>query len=75
LDAPEEGISEVKEMYTSSPENWKSVTVIETIITDGRDPLPPFIIAPGKKIMENWIAEELVGNESLACCPTGYTNN
>ena len=67
--------SEVKEMYTSSPENRKSVTVIETIIADGREPLPPFIIAPGQKIMDNWISEELVGNERLACTPTGYTNN
>ncbi|KAN0073263.1 hypothetical protein V8E54_008483 [Elaphomyces granulatus] len=39
--------SEVKEMYTSSPENRKFVTVIETIVADGREPLPPFIIAPG----------------------------
>jgi hypothetical protein len=25
--------------------------------------------------MENWIVEELVWNERLACTPTGYTNN
>jgi hypothetical protein len=45
--------TEVKELYTSSPENRKSVTIIETIITDRREPLPPFIITPGKKIMVN----------------------
>ena len=38
---------EVKELYTASPENRKSVTVIETVIADGREPLPPFVIAPG----------------------------
>jgi hypothetical protein len=38
---------EVKELYTASPENRKSVTVIETAIVDGREPLPPFIIALG----------------------------
>jgi hypothetical protein len=37
---------EVKELYTAGPENWKFVTVIETAIADGREPLPPFIIAP-----------------------------
>lgn len=37
---------EVKELYTASPKNWKSITVIETAIADGREPLPPFIIAP-----------------------------
>ena len=38
---------EVKELYTASPENRKSVTVIKTVITDRREPLPPFVIAPG----------------------------
>ena len=56
--------TEVKELYTSSPENRKSVTIIETIVADGREPLPPFIITPGKKIMDNWVAEELVGKSS-----------
>ena len=66
---------EVKELYTASPENRKSVTVIETAIADGREPLPPFIIAPGQKIMDNWISEKLIGTEHIACTPTGYTNN
>ncbi len=44
---------DVKELYTASPENRKSVTVIETVIADGRKPLPPFIIAPGKKIIDS----------------------
>jgi DDE superfamily endonuclease len=66
---------EVKELYTSSLENRKSVTIIETIIADGRKPLPPFIITPGKKIIDNWIAAELVGTKQVACSPTGYTNN
>jgi hypothetical protein len=38
--------TEVKELYTSSPKNRKSVTIIETIVADGREPLPPFIITP-----------------------------
>jgi hypothetical protein len=37
---------EVKELYTASPENQKSITIIETIVVDGREPPPPFIIAP-----------------------------
>jgi hypothetical protein len=66
---------EVKELYTASPENRKSVTIIETIQADGREPPPPFIITPGQKIMDNWIRDELVGKERVACSPTGYTNN
>jgi hypothetical protein len=66
---------DVKELYSASPENRKSVTLIETISADGKKPIPPFIIAPGAKIMENWITAELVGEERIACTPTGYTNN
>ena len=32
---------EIKELYTSSPENRKSVTIIESISADGRPPPPP----------------------------------
>jgi len=67
--------AEVKEMYTASPENRKSLTIIETIIASGEEPLPPFIITPGQNIMQNWISEKLVGNEQIDCSPTGYTNN
>ena len=44
---------EVKELYTASPENRKLVTIIETIYADRRKPLPLFIIASGKKIIDN----------------------
>ena len=44
---------EVKELYTASPENRKSVTIIETIYADSREPLSLFVIASGKKIMDN----------------------
>jgi hypothetical protein len=44
---------EVKEMYTSSLENRKSVTIIEAISANGREPLPLFVICLGKRIMES----------------------
>jgi len=66
---------EVKELYTASPENRKSVTIIETIHVDGREPLLPFVIAPGKKIIDNWVSENPIGTEYIECTPTGYTNN
>jgi hypothetical protein len=37
---------EVKELYTASPENRKSVMIIKTIQADGREPPPLFIITP-----------------------------
>ena len=39
-------LTKVKELYTSSPENRKSVTIIKTILADRREPLPLFIITP-----------------------------
>jgi hypothetical protein len=67
--------SSIKEHYILSPENWKPLTIIDTLIADGRESLPPFIITPGKKIMENWLAEELIRTERLAYSPTRYINN
>ena len=66
---------DIKELYTASPENRKSVTIIETIMASGKEPLPPFIITPGKHVMENWLSTKLIGKESIDCSPTGYTNN
>jgi hypothetical protein len=65
----------ITEHYSLSPENRKSLTIIETIKADGSKPLPPFIIAPGAQIMENWLAEELEGDERIGVSSTGYTDN
>jgi hypothetical protein len=44
---------EVKELYTTSPENRKSVIIIKTIYIDRHEFLSLFIITSGKKIMDN----------------------
>jgi len=66
--------TEVKELYTTSPENRPSVTIIEAICADGCLPPSPVIICPGKKIIENWIHDNLTGAEVITVSPTGYTN-
>jgi hypothetical protein len=66
---------EVKELYTASPENRKLVTIIETIHANSREPLLLFVITPGKKIMDNWVLENLIGTEYIKYMPTGYINN
>jgi hypothetical protein len=43
---------EIKELYTSSPKNHKSITIIEAISIDGQKPLLLLVIYLGKKIME-----------------------
>jgi len=64
----------VKELYTASPENRKSLTIIETICADGSPPPPPVVICPGEKILENWIQDNLTGAEVIAVSQTGYAN-
>ena len=68
-------LAEVIELYIASPENKKFVIVVETIIVDGRKPLPLFVIAPKKQIIDNWINEKLISKERIATTLTGYTNN
>jgi DDE superfamily endonuclease len=63
-----------KEIHTASPENRKSITIIEAVSADGTQPIPPAIICPGYRFMENWFHENLQGDELLMLSPTGYTN-
>ena len=65
---------EQKEIHTASPENRKSITIIETISADGKQPIPPAIICPGYRFIESWFHENLQGDELLMLSPTGYTN-
>jgi hypothetical protein len=46
-------LAEVIELYIASPKNRKSITMVKTIIANRRKPLPPFIIAPKKQIIDN----------------------
>jgi len=66
--------TEIKELSTASPENRKSITIIETICADGSPPLPPVVICPGEKIMEDWVQDNLTSAEVIALSQTGYTN-
>jgi len=65
----------VKELYTISPKNRKSITMIKTIIANGREPLPPFVIALRKKVIDNWINKKLIRKERIAATLISYTNN
>lgn len=46
-------LAKVKELYIASPKNRKFITIVETIIANGREPLPLFVIAPTKQIIDN----------------------
>ena len=65
---------EQKEIHLASPQNRKSITIIEAIAADGIQSIPPAIICPGHRFIESWFHENLQGNELLMLSPTGYTN-
>ena len=61
-------------MYTSSPENRKSVTIIEAVSANRREPPLPVVICLGKRIMESWIHNNLESGELISQSNIGYTN-
>lgn len=65
---------EVKEIYSISPEDRKSLTIIEDIAANGRNPVPPFIIVQGKYHMQDWYID-LKNRECVALSEKGFTND
>jgi len=63
----------VKELYTATPENRKSISIIETICLDGSLTLAPVVICPGEKIIEAWVHTNLTDTEVIAVSQTNYT--
>jgi hypothetical protein len=64
----------VSELYTPSPENRTSITVIETVSAIGKV-IPPVLIIEGKKHMESWYHDNLDGNERILLSDSGYSND
>lgn len=64
----------IKEVHTPTPMNRKSLTLIEAVCADGRPPIPPGVILPGRVFMKNWFHEGLKGAEVLILSDTGFTN-
>ena len=65
----------IKELYIVSPKNRKFITIIKTIIINGRDPLLLFIIALKQKIIDNWVHKNLVKKEKIIVTLIRYINN
>lgn len=64
----------VTELYTGSPENRASITVIEAVSASGRV-TPLILIIPGKVHMDSWYHPSLVGTEQVLLSESGYTND
>ena len=62
-----------KEFYEYSPEDRRSVTVIEGICADGRV-IPGMTIISGSVYMDDWFNSQQSGEEIIALSDSGYTN-
>ena len=60
-------------VYTASPENRRSISIIETISAAGKT-IPPVLIIQAKLHMESWYHENLQGDELILLSESGYTN-
>ena len=60
-------------MYFASPENRKSLTIIETISGSG-DFLPPYIILEGKRQMCYYFKDGMDEHTMIDFSDTGYSN-
>jgi len=64
----------VTELYTPSPKNRISITVIESVCSNGTV-IALVLIIPSKTHMESWYHENLVGTECILLSKSGYLNN
>ena len=65
--------SAAKELYTPSPENRTSITILETVSAIG-GVIPPVLIIPGKIHMDSWYHPNLLGTELFLLSDTGFSN-
>ena len=58
-----------------SPEDRRSLIIIEAIDVVGRKPPPPLVIIEGKYIMLDWFSPEMDLEATIVISGKGYTNN
>jgi hypothetical protein len=64
----------IKQLYTLSPENRISITIIEAVSAT-RQKIPPILVVLGKIHMESWYPKNLNGDELILLSETGYSNS
>ena len=66
---------EIKEFYVASPENRRSLTMIENVNAAGDYPIPSFVIVSGQEIMASWYSEDLSEGTRIVTSETGFTSD
>ncbi len=65
---------DIKELYSISPEDRRSITIIEDISATGYNDIPPFIIVQGQYHMKSWYKDGLKRGEKVITSQTGFSN-
>jgi hypothetical protein len=63
----------VNALYTPSPENRTSITILETVSAVGKV-IAPVLVIPGKIHMDSWYHTNLEGTELVMLSDTGFSN-
>jgi hypothetical protein len=66
---------DVKEFYSLSPENRRSLTIFEAIDATGGEPPPPLMVIQGKHLMVDWFSPEMDPDILIVTSEKGFTNN
>lgn len=66
---------DIKEHYAISPENRKSVTIIEMINASGLYPPPPMITIQDHDLMASWFSGNLPENTYVVTSESGFTSD
>ena len=62
------------ELYTPSPENRTSITILEAVSAVGKV-IPPVLVIPGKIHMDSWYHANLQGTELVLLSDSGFSNS
>ncbi|KFY10587.1 hypothetical protein V492_04923 [Pseudogymnoascus sp. VKM F-4246] len=63
-----------KELYTPSPENRTSITILETVSAVGKV-IPPVLVIPGKIHMDSWYHTNLQDTALFLLSDSGFSNS
>jgi hypothetical protein len=67
--------ADICEFYSISPENRKSLTIIECINAAGHKPIPPVLIIQGQRLMQNWVQPGLPAGTLIKTSENGFTSD
>ncbi|EKD16230.1 transposase [Drepanopeziza brunnea f. sp. 'multigermtubi' MB_m1] len=68
-------LGSIQEFYSVSPENRRSVTIIEMINATSQKPVPPMILIQSKRLMQQWFVSNLPTSTLIKEADNGFTDN